>query len=266
MQDINTALNNKADASALQSLTTRVTTAEGKITAQGNAITQLTSDLSTANGKIAANSTAITNLTTRVTAAEGKIDSQAEAITSINSSIKGALTQAANLIPNPTVDPAYGQMGLTVVSTASEGVPADCPYPWAIKCQYRDHVPAMNNIPCREGQVFELSVLAACGTGSAPFQHYIGTSTVVSGSIGSPQANGGQISAATGAKWTRTTWRWTVNAAQGAKGYFRPFLQIAQSGPDFGTVWYATDWSVRDITAAANAESKLTPTPRRSPS
>lgn len=256
VRDINTALNNKADASALQSLTTRVTTAEGKITAQGNAITQLTSDLSTANGKISANSTAINNLTTRVSAAEGKIDSQAESITSINSSIKGVLTQAANLIPNPTVDPAYPQMGMTVVSTTSEGVPAGCPYPWAIKCQYRDHVPSMNNIPCREGQVFEFSVLAACGTGSAPFQHYIWTSTLVSGSIGSPLANGGQISAATGAQWTRTTWRWTVNAAQGAKGYFRPFLQINQSGPNFGTVWYATDWSVRDVTAAARAEGK----------
>ncbi|GKL17945.1 hypothetical protein NUBL12144_17230 [Klebsiella pneumoniae] len=256
VRDINTALNNKADASALQSLTTRVTTAEGKITAQGNAITQLTSDLSTANGKISANSTAINNLTTRVSAAEGKIDSQAESITSINSSINGVLTQAANLIPNPTVDPAYPQMGMTVVSTTSEGVPAGCPYPWAIKCQYRDHVPGMNNIPCREGQVFEFSVLAACGTGSAPFQHYIGTSTLVSGSIGSPLANGGQISAATGAQWTRTTWRWTVNAAQGAKGYFRPFLQINQSGPNFGTVWYATDWSVRDVTAAAKAEGK----------
>ncbi|BEH86277.1 hypothetical protein [Klebsiella phage phiKp_14] len=256
VRDINTALNNKADASALQSLTTRVTTAEGKITAQGNAITQLTSDLSTANGKISANSTAINNLTTRVTAAEGKINSQAEAITTINSSIKGVLTQAANIIPNPTVDPAYPQMGMNVVSTTSEGVPAGCPYPWAIKCQYRDHVPAMNNIPCREGQVFELSVLAACGTGTAPFQHYIGTSTLVSGSIGSPLANGGQISAATGAQWTRTTWRWKVNAAQGAKGYFRPFLQINQDGPNFGTVWYATDWSVRDVTAAATAEGK----------
>ncbi|CAM3454171.1 DUF1983 domain-containing protein [Klebsiella variicola] len=256
VQDINTALNNKADASALQSLTTRVTTAEGKITAQGNAITQLTSDLSTANGKITANSTAITNLTTRVTTAEGKIDSQAQSITSINSSIKGILTQSANLIPNPTVDPAYSQMGLIVVSTTSEGVPAGCPYAWAIKCQYRDHVPGINNIPCREGQVFELSVLVACGTGTAPFQHYIGTASNVASGIGSPQANGGQISAATGAQWTRTTWRWTVTAAQGAKGYFRPFLQIAQSGPDFGTVWYATDWSVRDITAAAAAEGK----------
>ncbi|HHB8863535.1 TipJ family phage tail tip protein [Klebsiella pneumoniae] len=256
VQDINTALNNKADANALQSLTTRVTSAEGKITAQGNAITQLTSDLSTANGKITANSTAITNLTTRVTTAEGKIDSQAESITTINSSLKGGLTQAANLIPNPTVDPAYPQMGMTVVSTASEGVPGGCPYAWAIKCQYRDHVPVMNNIPCREGQVFELSVLAACGTGTAPFQHYIGTASSVASGIGSPQANGGQISAATGAQWTRTTWRFKANATHAAKGYFRPFLQIAQTGPDFGSVWYATDWSVRDVTAAATAEGK----------
>ncbi|HDZ2780233.1 TPA: carbohydrate binding domain-containing protein [Klebsiella pneumoniae] len=256
VQDINTALNNKADANALQSLTTRVTSAEGKITAQGNAITQLTSDLSTANGKITANSTAITNLTTRVTTAEGKIDSQAESITTINSSLKGVLTQAANLIPNPTVDPVYPQMGMTVVSTASEGVPGGCPYAWAIKCQYRDHVPVMNNIPCREGQVFEISVLAACGTGTAPFQHYIGTASSVASGIGSPQANGGQISAATGAQWTRTTWRFKANATHAAKGYFRPFLQIAQTGPDFGSVWYATDWSVRDVTAAATAEGK----------
>jgi predicted nucleic acid-binding Zn-ribbon protein len=89
VKDINTALNNKADASALQSLTTRVSNAEGKITSQGNAITQLTNDLSTANGKITANTGAISSLTSRVTAAEGKIDSQAESITSINSSIKG---------------------------------------------------------------------------------------------------------------------------------------------------------------------------------
>ncbi|MDX7152902.1 gp24 [Klebsiella pneumoniae] len=256
VKDINTALNNKADASALQSLTTRVSNAEGKITSQGNAITQLTNDLSTANGKITANTGAISSLTSRVTAAEGKIDSQAESITSINSSIKGILTQAANLIPNPTVDPAYPQMGMTVVSTTSEGVPAGCPYAWAIKCQYRDHVPVMNNIPCHEGQVFEISVLAACGTGTAPFQHYIGTSTQAAGSIGSPQANGGQISAATGAQWTRTTWRFKPNTTHAAKGYFRPFLQINQSGPDFGTVWYATDWQVRDVTAAANAEGK----------
>lgn len=254
VEEVNTSLNSKADASALNALTTRVTSAEGKITSQGDAITQLTSDLATANGKITANSTALGNLTTRVTAAEGKIDSQAQSITSINSSIKGITAQAANLIPNPTFDPNYGQMGMTVVSSTSEGVPEGCPYDWVVKCALRDHLPSIDNIPCHEGQVFEMSVLAACGTGSAPFQHYIGTASQVSSSLGSPQANGGQISAATGAQWTRTTWRWKVNAAQAERGFFRPFLQISQSGPDFGTVWYATDWQVRDVTAAATAQ------------
>ncbi|CAM6611731.1 TipJ family phage tail tip protein [Klebsiella michiganensis] len=253
VEDINTALNTKADAAALTALTTRVTNAEGKITTQGSAITQLTNDLSAANGKITANANAITGLTTRVTAAEGKIDSQAQSITSISSSIKGSQSQAANLIPNPTFDPAYSQAGMTVISSTSEGVPEGCPYAYVVKCAFRDHLPAIDNIPCHEGQVFELSVLAACGTGTAPFQHYIGTSTQTSGGVGSPMANGGQISAATGAQWTRTTWRWKVNAAQAAKGFFRPFLQISQSGPDYGTIWYATDWSVRDVTAAAQA-------------
>ncbi|HHS9767304.1 DUF1983 domain-containing protein [Raoultella terrigena] len=253
VEDINTALNTKADAAALTALTTRVTNAEGKITTQGSAITQLTNDLSAANGKITANANAITGLTTRVTAAEGKIDLQAQSITSISSSIKGSQSQAANLIPNPTFDPAYSQAGMTVISSTSEGVPEGCPYAYVVKCAFRDHLPAIDNIPCHEGQVFELSVLAACGTGTAPFQHYIGTSTQTSGGVGSPMANGGQISAATGAQWTRTTWRWKVNAAQAAKGFFHPFLQISQSGPDYGTIWYATDWSVRDVTAAAQA-------------
>ncbi|EIY5055181.1 carbohydrate binding domain-containing protein [Klebsiella variicola] len=245
-----------ANASALDSLQNTVTSQGDTITSQGQAITSLENGLNTANGKITANATAITNLTSRVTEAEGVIDSQAESITSINSSVKGIQTQAANLIPNPTMNPAYNQMGMVVVSSTSEGVPEGCPYAWVAKCSYRDHVPTIDNIPCHEGQVFEFSVLAACGTGSAAFQHYIGTASSNTGNTGSPQANGGQISAATGAQWTRTTWRWTVTEAQGAKGYFRPFLQIAQSGPDFGTVWYATDWQVRDVTAAAQANDK----------
>ena len=140
VEDINTALNTKADAAALTALTTRVTNAEGKITTQGSAITQLTNDLSAANGKITANANAITGLTTRVTAAEGKIDSQAQSITSISSSIKGSQSQAANLIPNPTFDPAYSQAGMTVISSTSEGVPEGCPYAYVVKCAFRDHL------------------------------------------------------------------------------------------------------------------------------
>lgn len=252
VQGINTTLNSKADASALQALTTRVTTAEGKITSQGSALTQLTNDLSTANGKITANANAITGLTTRVTAAEGKIDSQAQSISSISSSIKGSQSQAANLIPNPTFDPAYSQMGFTVVKTTDEGVPAGCPFGYAAKLAARDHHIQINNIPCHIGQVFEFSVLAACGAGNASFSHYLGTGSSPTSGIGSPLATGGSVTAATGAQWTRTTWRYKVPADHAAKGYFRPFLQIGQSAP-FGTIWYATDWSVRDITAAAAA-------------
>lgn len=252
VQGINTTLNSKADASALQALTTRVTTAEGKITSQGSALTQLTNDLSTANGKITANANAITGLTTRVTAAEGKIDSQAQSITSISSSIKGSQSQAANLIPNPTFDPAYSQMGLPVVATSSEGVPAGCPFGYAAKLAARDHHIQINNIPCRLGQVFEFSVLVACGAGNASFSHYLGTADNPTMGVNSPLATGGPVTAATGATWTRTVWRYKVPADHAARGYFRPFLQIGQSAP-FGTIWYATDWSVRDVTAAAAA-------------
>jgi hypothetical protein len=44
-----------------------------------------------------------------------------------------------------------------------------------------------------------------------------------------------------------------VPQAVADKGYFRPFLQIDQGSP-FGTVWYATDWHCRNITAAARAQ------------
>lgn len=242
-----------ASATAQQALTTRVTAAEGSITTNSQAITQLTNNLSIANGKIAANADAITGLSTRVTAAEGKIDSQAQSITSINSSIKGSQSQAANLIPNPTFDPAYSQMGFTVVKTSDEGVPAGCPFGYAAKLAYRDHHATINNIPVHEGQIFEFSALVACETGPASFSHYLGTGTSPTSSIGSPLATGGSVTAATGAKWTRTTWKYKVPADHAAKGYFRPFLQVGQSGPDFGTIWYATDWSVRDVTTAAQA-------------
>ncbi|MCP6177735.1 hypothetical protein NL439_26070, partial [Klebsiella pneumoniae] len=53
--DVTDEINNAANATAITNLTTRVTSAEGKITSQGTAITQLTADLSTANGKITAN-------------------------------------------------------------------------------------------------------------------------------------------------------------------------------------------------------------------
>lgn len=98
----------KADASALTSLTTRVTSVEGKVTSQGESITKLTADLvvttNTANdaktiAQTKADASALTSLTTRVTAAEGKITSQGQSITQLNNSLtitNGNVTAAQN--------------------------------------------------------------------------------------------------------------------------------------------------------------------------
>lgn len=80
----------KADASALSALTTRVSTAEGKIDSQGQSITSLTN---TVNGK--ADASALTALTNRVTATEGSISSQGQAITSLQNTVAGKADSSA---------------------------------------------------------------------------------------------------------------------------------------------------------------------------
>ncbi|HIE8486627.1 TPA: phage tail tip fiber protein [Klebsiella variicola subsp. variicola] len=85
--DVTDEINNAANATAITNLTTRVTSAEGKITSQGTAITQLTSDLSTANGKITANANAITSLQSTVTQQGNTLTTQGQAITKLNSDL-----------------------------------------------------------------------------------------------------------------------------------------------------------------------------------
>ncbi|TXU62975.1 carbohydrate binding domain-containing protein, partial [Klebsiella oxytoca] len=87
--DVTDGVNITANAGAISSLTTRVTTAEGKITSQGSSITKLTNDLATTNGNVnkKADATALTALTNRVTSAEGKLESQSSSVTSLNNSI-----------------------------------------------------------------------------------------------------------------------------------------------------------------------------------
>lgn len=87
---LQTQVNGKADATALTSLTTRVTTAEGKIETQGQAITGLTT---TVNGK--ADTSALNALTTRVTAAEGEIDANTSAITNLTTTVNGKADASA---------------------------------------------------------------------------------------------------------------------------------------------------------------------------
>ncbi|HIE9251107.1 TPA: tail fiber domain-containing protein, partial [Klebsiella variicola subsp. variicola] len=150
-------------------------------------------------------------------------------------------------IPNPSFDPAYDRMGYDVVETTADGVPADCPFRYAVRLAGRDHVPKINNIAVTPGDVFEMSALVACGTGSADFNFYIGRATTATGGIGA-KASGGNTRTTTA--WKRATWRFTVPSDT---SLLRPFLQVNQSSP-FGTVWYAADWHMRNVTAANSAQ------------
>ncbi|SAQ20071.1 gp24 [Klebsiella oxytoca] len=90
--DVTDEVNIAANAGAISSLTTRVTTAEGKITSQGSSIVKLTNDLATTNGNVnkKADATALTALTNRVTSAEGKLESQSSSITSLQNGLTTA--------------------------------------------------------------------------------------------------------------------------------------------------------------------------------
>lgn len=85
--DVEDSIN--ANATALASLTTRVTTSEGTLTSQGTAITKLTNDLSTTNTNVGkkADSIALTALDSRVTSAEGQITAQASQLTSLKGEV-----------------------------------------------------------------------------------------------------------------------------------------------------------------------------------
>nr|WP_314658816.1 DUF1983 domain-containing protein [uncultured Pseudomonas sp.] len=321
----------KADASAVQSLTSRVTDAEGTLSSQGQAITGLSSSLTTTNqnvtaaqqaaqaasdaagakGKVLYQSTtpavadrltqnlwidttsnantpkrwngsawvavtdkvatdaasaaasalsqvatkadasAVNALNTRMTNAEGKLDTQATSITNLSSSIKAANSAGGNTIPNASFDPAYTQMGMTVFATADASVPAGCPFKYAARLATRDHYPALVDVPfsaVKPGDVWRLSALVACGTGTAPFNLYIQVGTDPA-TILRTGTGGGQVAAT--ASWTRTSWDYTVPAGV----YFiRPFLQIEQAAGG-GTVWYATDWHMENITVAKGAQA-----------
>ncbi|HHU4714969.1 TPA: phage tail tip fiber protein, partial [Klebsiella pneumoniae] len=81
-----------ASAAAVNALTSRVDSAEGTLTSQGQAITKLNNDLATTNGTVnkKADATALNALTTRVSSAEGKLNSQSSSITSLQNGLTTA--------------------------------------------------------------------------------------------------------------------------------------------------------------------------------
>ncbi|HBR4034734.1 TPA: carbohydrate binding domain-containing protein [Klebsiella pneumoniae] len=249
---LNTTNNNvaqKASAQSVSDLTSRVTSAEGKITSQGQAITKLQGDLSSTTDKVntKADQTALNALTGRVEKTEAGLTAANSNIVSLTAAVNAGNAAGDDYIPNPSFDPEYDRMGYDVVETTADGVPTDCPFRYAVRLAGRDHVPKINNIAVTPGDVFEMSALVACGTGSADFNFYIGRATTATGGIGA-KASGGNTRTTTA--WKRATWRFTVPADT---NFLRPFLQVNQSSP-FGTVWYAADWHMRNVTAANSAQ------------
>ncbi|MGH4332582.1 phage tail tip fiber protein [Klebsiella pneumoniae] len=253
LSSTNNLVSTKADSTALQTLSGRVDKTESSISTQNDAITKLNSSLDTTNKAVAkkAEQSSLDTLSGRVSSTENGITAANSSITSLNAAIRAENASSGDLITNPTFDPQYAQMGFTVVTTDTDGVPANCPFKYAAKLASRDHHPNFNTIVATLGDVFEISVLVACGAGNADFNLYLGTANGPTGGIGGPLYNGGNTKATS--TWTRVTWKFTVSQAMVDKGYIRPFLQINQSSP-FGTIWYVTDWHMRNITAASKAQ------------
>ncbi|WP_227522377.1 phage tail tip fiber protein [Klebsiella pneumoniae] len=253
LSSTNNLVSTKADSTALQTLSGRVDKTESSISTQNDAITKLNSSLDTTNKAVAkkAEQSSLDTLSGRVSSTENGITAANSSITSLNAAIRAENASSGDLITNPTFDPQYAQMGFTVVSADTDGVPANCPFRYAAKLAARDHHPNFNTIVATLGDVFEISALVACGAGNADFNLYIGTANGPTGGVGGPLYNGGNTKATS--TWTRVTWKFTVSQAMVDKGYIRPFLQINQSSP-FGTIWYVTDWHMRNITAASKAQ------------
>lgn len=242
-----------ANANAIATLDSTVSQQGDQITSQSNDITKLSNGLATTNNNVSkkAEQSALNVLSGRVDKTESGLSSANSSITTLNSSVRAGNSTSGDLISNPTFDPEFNQMGFTVVSSSSNGVPANCPKAYVARIAARDHHPNFAAIPATLGDVYEMSALVACGTGSADFNFYLGTATRPSGSVGAPLSSGGNCKAS--ATWQRVTWRFKITQGIVDRGFFRPFLQINQSSP-FGTIWYVTDWHMRNITAAAAAQ------------
>ncbi|ENR9724778.1 carbohydrate binding domain-containing protein [Klebsiella aerogenes] len=262
--DLGKRIDQKADNKTVQDLSATVTQQGKDITAANQAITSLKGRVATVEEGLAkaATADAVSKLDTRVTSAEGKIESQGTAITGINVALNSQTAAGGDYILNPTFDPAYSSMGFTrrdtVDSNDDDGIPYDADIPAGAPRRYvarlasRDHQLNTPPWPVKAGQVFEISVWVAAKAGSnAAFNMYIGSATGPNTGAVAYAALPGSV--APTQTWTEKKYRWTV-PANFPRGYMRPFLQVNQNAP-FGSVWYATDFHCREITAAQGAQT-----------
>lgn len=77
----------EANASAITSLDTRVTSAEGALTTQSSAITALENTVNDGSSGVAANASAISSIDTRVTSAEGTISTHSSDISALKNTV-----------------------------------------------------------------------------------------------------------------------------------------------------------------------------------
>lgn len=125
----------KADASVVSQLSSKVNQQDKTLTSQSQAITKLQNDLNTTNSNVGnkADQSALTSLTGRVENTESGLTAANSSISSLTGAIVAAKAGGDDLIPNPTFDPAYNQMGFTVVDTSAVDVPAGCPFKYAAR-------------------------------------------------------------------------------------------------------------------------------------
>lgn len=261
--DLGKTIATKADGSTVTALSQTVTQQGKDLKTTSDAVTSLKGRVSTVEGEVAKAATieALNQLTTRVSTAEGKLTTTGQQITGLNASLNAATSSGGDYIPNPTFDPAYSSFGFTRRDTVDDAtddsipydadIPAGCPNRYVVRLDRRDHFANLAAIPVKPGQVFEMSVwVAARADATAPFNLYIASTTTPTGGGTARNSNGNVAPTQT---WRQVVWRWTVPASW-TYGYLRPFLQINQSSP-FKSVWYATDWHLREVTAAQEAKS-----------
>ncbi|QNK01657.1 carbohydrate binding domain-containing protein [Dyella telluris] len=203
--------------------------------------------------------TSVAGRTGAVTLGIGDISSLQTNLDTLTYAVKSALNAGEDLIPNPTFETRYDRMGFTVVASTDPDVPAGCPQPYVAKLAVRDHTPNFDPIPVQPGDVIEMTAVVASSVGTPgtnAFNLYVRQSQF------SPWAPGGAgtytytnvKSQPISAGWVKVVGRYTV-PANGSVRWILPFLQINQNSPDYGSIWYATDWHVRNLTSVAALES-----------
>lgn len=232
----------KTTSDAITSLKGRVSTVEGEVAkaATVEALNQLTTRVTSAEGKLTTTGQQITgiNATLNATSASG-----GDYI--LNPTFDSAY-ESYGFTRRDTVDNSDND---NIPYDAD--IPAGCPNRYVVMINRRDHFPTFPAIPVKPGQVFEMTAwVAARADATAPFNLYIASTTTPTGG-GTARNSYGNV--APTQTWKKLVWRWTVPATW-TYGYLRPFLQINQSSP-FGSTWYVTDWHLREVTAAQEAKA-----------